>query len=74
MGAALMPGLAVDLGDPATVAIDLGESVPPRLLGIVRHRDRVLSPAAGAFVATAVQVCGALDEPAPPATAAAVPA
>ena len=64
MGAALMPGLAVDLDDPATVAIDLGDSVPPRLLGIVWHGDRVLSPAADAFVETAVQVCGTLDEPA----------
>jgi DNA-binding transcriptional LysR family regulator len=74
MGAALMPGLAVDLGDPETAAIDLGESVPPRLLGIVWHRDRVLAPAAEAFVETAVQVCSALDEPAVPAAAAAIPA
>jgi len=74
MGAALMPGLAVDLGDPETAAIDLGESVPPRLLGIVWHRDRVLAPAADAFVETAVQVCSALDEPAVPAAAAAIPA
>lgn len=71
MGAALMPGLAVDLDDPTTVAIDLGDSVPPRLLGIVWHGDRVLSPAAGAFVETAVQVCGTLDEPAVRAAAVA---
>jgi DNA-binding transcriptional LysR family regulator len=63
MGVALMPGLAVDLDDAETTAIDLGNGVPPRLLGIVWHRDRVLSRAAEAFVETAVQVCRAHDEP-----------
>jgi DNA-binding transcriptional LysR family regulator len=71
MGAALMPGLAVDLDDPETVAIDLGEMVPPRHLGIVWHRDRVLAPAAAAFVETAVRLCGTLEDPAVPAAATA---
>jgi DNA-binding transcriptional LysR family regulator len=50
VGAALVPELAVDAGDQRTVAIELGDLLPPRRLGIVWHSDRTRSPAADAFV------------------------
>ena len=35
---------------------ELGDEVPPRVIAIARHRDRYYSPAARAFVETAVAV------------------
>jgi DNA-binding transcriptional LysR family regulator len=66
LGVALMPRLTVDLDDEATVAIPMGDTIPHRLLGIAWHRDRVLTPAADAFIAAAAAVCfqlGAADAP-----------
>ncbi len=54
MGCAIVPLLTVDTGDPRIVAVDLGESVEPRVVGIGRHRDRYASPAARAFIDTAL--------------------
>jgi DNA-binding transcriptional LysR family regulator len=50
VGAALVPRLTVDAGDQRTVAIALGELLPPRRLGIVWHAERTLSPAAQTFI------------------------
>ena len=41
---------------------DLTGRVPPRLIAIAWHRDRYRSPAARAFVETAREVCGELQE------------
>jgi molybdate transport repressor ModE-like protein len=57
VGAALLPRLAVDSGDDGVVRIDLDGRVPPRLIAVVWHRDRYRSPAAKAFVETALEVC-----------------
>src|ERR671939_541365 len=57
VGAALLPRLAVDPADDGVVRIDLDGRVPPRLISVVLHRDRYRSPAARAFVDTALEVC-----------------
>jgi molybdate transport repressor ModE-like protein len=55
VGAALMPQLAVDLADERTIAIELGDLLPPRRLGIVWHADRTRSAAADAFIELATR-------------------
>jgi hypothetical protein len=49
-----MPELAVDAADQRTVAIELGDVLPPRRLGIVWHTDRTRSAAAEAFIQLAL--------------------
>ena len=61
VGAALLPSLAVDPNDEATVRIELGPKFPPRLIAIAWHRDRYRTPAARAFVETAREVCAELE-------------
>ena len=65
VGAALVPRLTMDAADERTVLLDLDGTLPPRLLGIVWHRDRYQSVAAGAFVDAARSVCARLDAPGP---------
>jgi DNA-binding transcriptional LysR family regulator len=57
MGAALVPRLTVDESDPSITVIELGERLPPRLIGIAWHRDRLRTPAAEAFAEAAADVC-----------------
>ena len=52
---AIQPRLTVDEADPRIVVREL-EDIPPRVIAIARHRDRYYSPAARAFVDTAVAV------------------
>ncbi len=56
VGIAIMPELTIDEGDPRVRVVDLGDAVTPRLIAIARHRDRYHSPAARAFVETALDV------------------
>jgi DNA-binding transcriptional LysR family regulator len=56
VGVALVPRLAVDDNAVNVRVIDLGPKIAPRIVGIVRHRDRYHSPAARAFVTTALEV------------------
>ena len=51
---AVMPELTVDVDDPRIAVRELGDAVPPRVIGIARHRDRYHSPGARAFVETAL--------------------
>jgi DNA-binding transcriptional LysR family regulator len=60
VGSALMPRLAVDPHDAATVAVDL--DVSPRLIALAWHRDRYHTPAARAFVDTAREICAEVTE------------
>ena len=57
VGAALVPRLAVDETDEAIRLLDIGDRVPPRLLGIAWHRDRMRTRAADAFVDSAKALC-----------------
>jgi len=56
IGVAVLPRLAVDPNDDAVRIVELGPKVARRLVGIARHKDRYHSPAARAFVATALEV------------------
>ena len=65
VGVSVSPLLTVDDDDPDVDVIDLQGRIPPRVIGLVWHRDRHRSPAAQAFVETALVVCGDLSaEPA----------
>jgi DNA-binding transcriptional LysR family regulator len=55
IGNAVLPRLTVDETDPRVVVREL-PGVPPRVIAIARHRDRYHSPAARAFVETALDV------------------
>jgi DNA-binding transcriptional LysR family regulator len=57
MGVALVPRLTVDESDPGTAVVELGERIPPRLIGIAWHRDRRLSRATQAFIDEARALC-----------------
>ena len=59
VGIAIVPRLTVDEEDRAITAIDLGDRVPPRLIGIAWHRDRRRTRAAEAFVELARQLTAA---------------
>src|SRR5262245_2635718 len=50
VGIAIVPRLTVDETDPAVQVVELGDRVPPRLVGIAWHRDRRRTRAAEAFV------------------------
>ena len=56
VGVALVPRLAVDAYDESVQVVEIGPKIAPRIVGIVRHRDRYHSPAAKAFVTTALEV------------------
>jgi DNA-binding transcriptional LysR family regulator len=57
VGVALVPRLTVDPADESIEVIDLGERVPPRLIGIAWHADRQLTRPALAFVDAARALC-----------------
>jgi DNA-binding transcriptional LysR family regulator len=61
MGIALVPRLTVNEADSRVAMIELGERVPPRLIGLAWHRDRYRSPAALAFVDAALELCAELE-------------
>ena len=55
-GVALTPLLAVLQGDERVKVLRLAPAIPPRVIGVVWHRDRHRSPAARAFVEIAAEV------------------
>ncbi len=55
IGVAILPRLAVDPNDESVRITDLGPRLPHRQIGIARHKDRYHSPAAKAFLATALE-------------------
>jgi molybdate transport repressor ModE-like protein len=61
IGIAIVPRLTVDEGDEAIEVVELGDRVPPRLLGIAWHRDRRQTRAAQAFVELAQRVTAGFD-------------
>jgi DNA-binding transcriptional LysR family regulator len=56
VGIALVPRLTVQESLPNVEVVDMGDRLPPRLIGIGWHRDRYRTPAARAFVETAREV------------------
>jgi DNA-binding transcriptional LysR family regulator len=65
VGIAVSPRLTVDEDDPTVDVIDLRGRMAPRVIGLVSHRDRHLSPAAEAFAESAIAICRELSaEPA----------
>jgi DNA-binding transcriptional LysR family regulator len=61
VGIGVMPLLAVDHADESIEVVDLGDRVPPRLIGIAWHRDRRRTRAAEAFVELAQKQTAAFD-------------
>jgi DNA-binding transcriptional LysR family regulator len=61
VGISVAPRLTVNEDDPSVAVIDLQGRIPPRVIGLVWHRDRHRSPAAEAFVESAVSVCHELS-------------
>ena len=61
VGLSVAPRLTVDEDDPSVTVIDLHGRIPPRVIGLVWHRDRHRSPAAAAFVESAIAVCRELS-------------
>ncbi len=59
VGIAIVPRLTVDEEDKAVELVDLGDRVPPRLIGIAWHRDRRRTRAAEAFVELARRLTAA---------------
>jgi DNA-binding transcriptional LysR family regulator len=57
VGVALVPKLTVDPADTSIAVIDLGDRVPPRIIGVAWHADRQLTPAAQMFIQAAEAVC-----------------
>jgi DNA-binding transcriptional LysR family regulator len=57
VGLSVAPRLTVDEDDPSIEVIDLQGRIPPRVIGLVWHRDRLRSPAAEAFVESTIAVC-----------------
>lgn len=60
VGAALMPRLAVDDTDVRITTFDLGDTISPRTLGLVWHRDRRESAVSQAFKDLARECCAAM--------------
>jgi DNA-binding transcriptional LysR family regulator len=61
MCAGLIPRLAVDPGDPHIATVPLGDLLPPRLVGLVWHRDRELPACAASFISAAQAVSSSLE-------------
>jgi len=65
VGISVAPLLTVDEEDASVEVIDLQGRIPPRVIGLVWHRDRHRTPSAEAFVESAIVVCRELSaEPA----------
>jgi DNA-binding transcriptional LysR family regulator len=65
VGVSVAPRLTVEEDDERIEVVDLQGRIPPRVIGLVWHADRHRTPAAEAFVDTAVDVCRDLSaEPA----------
>ncbi len=61
-GAALVPRLSMLPAAPGITPASLDARLPPRVLGIVWHRDRFQSPATSAFIQTSTEVCTELHQ------------
>jgi DNA-binding transcriptional LysR family regulator len=62
VGIALVPRLSMLPAGQKVTLVDLDARLPPRMLGLIWHRDRFRPPATSAFVQTSVAVCTELQE------------
>jgi molybdate transport repressor ModE-like protein len=62
IGVAVVPRLAVDPNDRDVRITTLSPRIPSRKVGIARHKDRYHSPAARAFLSTALEVGAATTQ------------
>ncbi len=68
-GVAVVPWLTVNHDDAAVRVLPLAIDLPPRRLGLIHHRDRLLSPAVREFRNLAVELCRKALQQQPGATA-----
>jgi molybdate transport repressor ModE-like protein len=61
MCAGLIPSLAADPGDAQITTVPLDDLLPPRLVGLVWHRDRELPECAESFISAAQAVSSSLQ-------------
>ncbi|HKP18061.1 MAG TPA: LysR family transcriptional regulator [Gaiellaceae bacterium] len=61
VGIAIVPRLTLDEADESIEIVELGERVPPRLIGIAWHRDRRRTRASEAFVELAQRITSASE-------------
>jgi DNA-binding transcriptional LysR family regulator len=61
VGAALIPRLAVQEGDPRTTVIELGDLLRPATIGFVWHRERTLPSGTVQFRELVRQVCSVIE-------------
>jgi DNA-binding transcriptional LysR family regulator len=59
--AGLVPQLAADPADPEIRTVPLQDLIPPRVVGLVWHRDRELPESATSFIAAAQSVSRSLE-------------
>jgi DNA-binding transcriptional LysR family regulator len=57
MGAAITPLLCVNEADEGTLAVPLGDLVPPRVIAVYWNAERQRSPTIETFLERAVAVC-----------------
>lgn len=62
MGAAIMPGLAIDQNDPEVVALTPTPALPPRIIALAWHGDRHRSAAATAFAEMARELAEEISQ------------
>jgi DNA-binding transcriptional LysR family regulator len=57
VGAAILPALSVDWDDVAIFAVTLGDVVRPRVLSLVWHAERELTPALATVSEAMIAAC-----------------
>lgn len=67
VGIALVPRLSMLPASDEVTLIDLSDRLPPRVLGLIWHKDRFQPPAAADFIKVSTQVCAELRQRLPSA-------
>ncbi len=67
LGVGLVPRLAADVEGKPLVAVPIESKLPPRIVAIAWHRDRLRTCTAGLFVDLAIEVASKVDRSAVPA-------
>ena len=62
IGAAIVPALSVDHEDESVVALPLDDSVRPRVLSLVWHAERDLTPTLETFCDATIAACREIQQ------------